>query len=163
LLNRAEDLKNSNNWREATEEMNELMTEWKKIGHIPREYGDELWEKFIAARHHFFNRKDSDRDKRKARFQNQLDSRLQQTEQFLEKIKEELADEESKLSEFAESLKNTTGEGHKEEELRKHLENLIQQIERKLPARREKVEEVAKQLEELQQKRGEATQENTAS
>lgn len=160
LLNRAEELKNSTNWREATEEMNELMTEWKKIGHIPREYGDELWEQFIGARHHFFNRKDADRDKRKARFQNQLDSRLQQTEQFLEKIKEELADEEAKLSEFTESLENTSGSGHKEEELRKHLTNLIQQIERKLPARREKIEEVSKQLEELQQKRGEAKEEN---
>jgi len=159
LLNRAEDLKHSGNWREATEEMNELMAEWKKIGHIPREYGDELWEKFIAARHFFFDRKDADRDKRKARFQNQLDSRLQQTEQFLEKIKEELADEEAKLQEFAQSLKETTGEGPKEEELRKHLENLIQQIEKKLPVRREKIVEVSKQLEELQQKKGEVTHE----
>lgn len=163
LLNRAEELKNSNNWREATEEMNELMTEWKKIGHIPREYGDIIWEKFISARHHFFKRKDEDRDKRKARFQNQLDVRLTQTEQFLAKIREELEDEEAKLAEFTESLKNTTGEGHKEDELRKHLENLIQQIEKKLPARREKVEEVSKQLEELQQKRGEAKEEKTVS
>jgi len=163
LLNRAEELKNSNNWREATDEMNELMTEWKKIGHIPREYGDVLWEKFISARHHFFKRKDDDRDKRKARFQNQLEVRMIQTEQFLDKIKAELEDEEAKLTEFTESLKNTTGEGHKEEELRRHLENLIQQIEKKLPARREKVEEVAKQLEELQQKKGEAKEEKTAS
>lgn len=92
-----------------------------------------------------------------------MDVRLIQTEQFLEKIKEELEDEEAKLTEFTESLKNTTGEGHKEDELRKHLENLISQIERKLPARREKVEEVSKQLEELQQKKGAAKEEKTAS
>lgn len=159
LMNRAEALKNSTNWREATEEMNELMAEWKKIGHIPREYGDELWEHFISARHHFFNRKDADREKRKERFQSQLDNRLVQTEQFLAKIKEELEDEEAKLAEFTESLKNAAGDGPKDVELRNHLNNLIQQIERKLPARREKVEEVSKQWEELQQKRGENTAE----
>jgi hypothetical protein len=161
LLNRAEQLKNSDSWKEVTEEMNDLMQEWKKIGHIPREYGDEIWERFIAARHHFFNRKDADRDRRKARFQNQLDSRFQQTKQFLDKIKAELEEEESKLADFRESLNNTTGSGSKEEELRKHLENLIHQIERKIPARKEKINEVSRQYEELLQKRSEAKPERS--
>ncbi|WP_118974113.1 DUF349 domain-containing protein [Taibaiella koreensis] len=155
LLNRAEHLKQSENWKEVTEEMNDLMQEWKKIGHIPREYGDEIWERFIAARHLFFDRKDADRDKRKARFQNQLDSRFQQTRQFLDKIRAELEEEESKLADFRESLNNTTGTGSKEDELRRHLENLIHQIEKKLPARREKIAEVTRQYEELHQKRSE--------
>lgn len=161
LLNRAEQLKDSNNWKEATEEMNELMQEWKKIGHIPREYGDEIWEKFIAARHHFFNRKDADRDKRRAKFQNQLDSRFHQTRQFLDKIKAELEEEESKLADFRESLENTNGTGAKEDELRKHLENLIAQIEKKIPARKEKIAEVSRQYEELLQKRNEAKPEKS--
>jgi hypothetical protein len=155
LLNRAEQLQNSDNWKEVTDEMNELMQEWKKIGHIPREYGDEIWERFIAARHHFFNRKDTDRDKRKARFQNQLDGRWQQTRQFLEKIQNELKEEEDKLADFRESLNNTTGNSSKEEELRKHLENLIHQIEKKIPARQEKIQEVSRQLDELEQKKKE--------
>ena len=161
LLNRAEQLKNSDSWKEVTEEMNDLMQEWKKIGHIPREYGDEIWERFIAARHHFFNRKDADRDKRKARFQNQLDSRFQQTRQFLDKIKSELEEEESKLADFRESLNNTTGSGTKEEELRKHLENLIHQIEKKIPARKEKINEVSRQYEELLQKKTEGKPERS--
>jgi len=161
LLNRAEQLKNSDNWREATEEMNDLMQEWKKIGHIPREYGDEIWERFIAARHHFFNRKDADRDRRRARFQNQLDSRFQQTRQFLDKIRAELKEEENKLADFRESLNNTTGSGVKEEELRKHLESLIAQIEKKIPARKEKIAEVSRQLEELQHKKEEARAEKS--
>lgn len=161
LLNRAEQLKNSDNWKEATEEMNELMQEWKKIGHIPREYGDEIWERFIAARHHFFNRKDADRDKRKARFQHQLDSRYEQTRQFLEKIQSELEEEEQKLTDFRESLRNTTGNDGKDVELRRHLENLIAQVEKKIPARREKITEVSRQLEELEQKKGETRTEKS--
>jgi hypothetical protein len=156
LLNRALELKNSSQWKEATEELNELMTEWKKIGTVPREYGDQLWEDFIAARHYFFKRKDEDRDKRRARFHNQLDTRIQQTQQFLEKITEELNDEESKLVEFRNSLQNTTDTGTaKELELKRHLEQLIQQIERKLPTRKAKIEEVQQQYDELKAKREE--------
>lgn len=156
ILNRAEALKNSENWRETTDEMNELLTEWKKIGYIPREYGDTIWEAFIAARQHFFNRKDADREKRKTRFQNQLNTRYQQTKQFLDKIVEELTDEENKLVEFNESLSNTEENGNaKDMELRKHLQNLIQQIERKLPARKNKIEEVKQQLAELEQRKAE--------
>lgn len=152
LLNRAEVLKDTNSWRESTEELNELMTEWKKIGYIPREYGDDIWERFLAARKHFFERKDADREKRKARFQHQLESRYQQTKQFLLKIKAELKEEEDKLSEFTTSLEHTDPEARgKEQELRAHLTNLIQQIEVKLPGRREKVVEVEQQLVELQQ------------
>ncbi len=149
LLNRAEQIKSSTGWKETTDEMNELLSEWKTIGHVPRKYGDELWEKFIAARQHFFNRKDEDREKRKSRFLNRVDNRYQQTRQFLEKIKEELEEEEEKLEDFKESLKNTTGNSAKEQELRKHLENLIAQTEKKIPERKKKVEEVTKQYEEL--------------
>ncbi len=162
LLNRAEQLQHSHEWKAATEEMNELMQEWKKIGHVPRKYGDELWEKFIAARHYFFDRKDEDREKRKSRFQNQMDSRYQQTKQFLQKIKDELREEEEKLNDFQESLKNTTGDSPKEIELRRHLENLIHQIEKKIPERKEKINEVAKQYEELQEKRNEIKTEEQA-
>lgn len=153
LMNRAEALKGSTSWRESTDELNELMVEWKKIGHIPREYGDEAWERFIAARKYFFERKDADREKRKARFQSQVESRYQQTRQFLDKIRTELAEEEDKLEEFKASLLQLHPEtGGKELELKTHLENLIRQIEEKLPGRREKVAEVEQQLAELEQK-----------
>ena len=72
LVKRAEELKHSTQWRETTEEMNELLAEWKKIGPVPREYGDTLWEQFIAARKSFFNRKDEDREKRKQYFERKM-------------------------------------------------------------------------------------------
>ncbi len=65
LVERAETLKNSNRWGETTGELNELFDEWKKIGQIPRAYGDKLWEEFNAARRFFFARKDANRENRK--------------------------------------------------------------------------------------------------
>ena len=155
LVNRAEQIQHSDNWREVTDELNDLMKEWKKIGHVARKHSDELWERFIGPRNKFFERKDADRDRRKARFRNQAESRLKQTREFLEKIKTELQEEEDKLADFKESLNNTTGEGPKEDELRKHLENLIRQVENKLPGRKQKIADVTQQLEELEQKMSE--------
>jgi len=155
LVNRAEQIQRSDSWREVTDEMNELMQEWKKIGHVAREHSDELWNRFIGARNGFFERKDADRDRRKARFKNQAEGRLRQTREFLDKIKQELQEEEEKLADFKESLSNTTGEGGKEAELRRHLENLIRQLETKLPGRKQKIADVTQQLEELEQKMNE--------
>ncbi len=155
LLQRAEALKTSTDWRETSDEMNELMAEWKKVGRVSRVHEDRLWERFLAARKYFFERKDADRDKRKARFHSQLDNRWQQTKQFLHKIKAELEEEEEKLVDFKESLSQTTGSSAKEIELRQHLENLIRQIEIKIPERKEKIEEVAQQFTELDAKRTE--------
>jgi hypothetical protein len=152
LADRAEALKNATNWHETTLELNEMMQEWKNTGPIPREYGDTVWEKFIAARKYFFGRKDEDREKRKAKFQHQINNRLHQTTQFLDKISAEVREDEEKLSDFKESLQNTTGGSAKEEELRQHLKGLIRQIESQLPGRKEKIEEVKKQKEELTQR-----------
>lgn len=153
LVNRAEQIMNSTDWRATTDEMNELMAEWRKIGYVNRAQGDELWSRFIGARKHFFDRKDADREKKKARFQSQFQSRLQQTREFLNKIAAELKEEEDKLEDFQQSLANTTGEGSKENQLREHLKNLIAQTTQKLPDRRAKVKEVEAQLADLERKK----------
>lgn len=153
LVNRAEQIMNSTDWRATTDELNELMTEWKKIGYVNRAQGDELWSRFINARKHFFDRKDADREKKKAKFQSQFQSRLQQTREFLNKISAELKEEEDKLEDFQQSLANTTGDGPKENQLREHLKNLIAQTMQRLPDRRAKVKEVEAQLAELEGKK----------
>jgi hypothetical protein len=152
LLDRIETLKNSTDWREATQEINELMATWKTIGPIPREYGDTLWEQFIAARQFFFKRKDEDRDARKNRFIQQTNNRLQQSRAFLETIEGELAEDESKLAEFKEILANTADEDAKDREIKSNLVKLVDQIERKIPNRKAKIEDVKVQIAELEQK-----------
>ncbi len=151
LLKRAEVLQHSRQWREATEEINELMTEWKKIGPVPREHSNEIWEQFISARKKFFARKDEDRERRMQHAEKQKSSRLQQMHNFLSKLEDELKEEQEKLEDFSNGLNNITP-GLKEEELRAHLQKLIAQAEHKIKHKEEKLRDVAKQLEELEQK-----------
>ncbi|MGN6567785.1 MAG: DUF349 domain-containing protein [Flavipsychrobacter sp.] len=151
LLNRAEKLKNSTHWKDASDEMNELMTEWKKIGPLSREHSNTMWEQFIAARKYFFNRKDENREQRKRHAEKQMQTRVEQTRNFLTKLEEELKDEEDKIADFTNGLQNITP-GHKAEELRQHLEKLIEQSKERVKRRAEKIEEVKQQLEELEAK-----------
>lgn len=151
LLNRAEKLKNSTHWKDASDEMNELMTEWKKIGPLSREHSNPMWEQFIGARKHFFNRKDENREQRKRQAEKQMSNRVEQTRNFLSKLEEELKDEEDKIEDFTNGLQNITP-GYKAEELRQHLERLIEQGAERIKRRTEKIAEVKKQLDELEAK-----------
>src|SRR5690606_15422100 len=56
LLDIAEKIKDSDNWKETTQEMKRIQAQWKKIGHVPRSESDKIWKQFRAACNYFFNR-----------------------------------------------------------------------------------------------------------
>jgi len=152
LLDRMETLKDSIDWRTATDEINELWATWKSIGPIPREYGDSLWEQFVAARQYFFKRKDDDREARKQRFTQQIKSRLEQSHTFLATLKSELEEDENRLSEFMDILSNHPDEDTKDKEIKANLQKLVEQLERKIPNKRAKIADVEAQIRELEEK-----------
>jgi hypothetical protein len=152
LVTRAEQIQHSDNWREATDEFNELMTEWKKIGPVPRESSEQLWERFIKARRAFFDRKDADRERRNARFKSQAESRLKEKRDFIALLESELQDDEGRLKEFTESVANTEVKDGKDEEIREHLQTLIRQLESKIPIKKKKIEDARAQLAEMEKK-----------
>ncbi len=57
LAERAEALKESSDWREASEQFIAMQKEWKTIGSVPKKYSDALWARFTAACDYFFDRK----------------------------------------------------------------------------------------------------------
>ncbi|MCB0699558.1 MAG: DUF349 domain-containing protein [Chitinophagales bacterium] len=163
LLKRAEDLQGSTQWRETTAEINELMDEWKKIGPVPRKHSDEIWKRFIGARKEFFNRKDASRERRKKAYESRSKERVKQTHDFVDKLEAEIREEEEKLADFQEAINNITPGDKKEHELREHLTKLIGQTEKKLEHKKEKLDEVTKQLGTLETKEAEKTEEQKES
>ena len=148
LLKRAEDLKHSTQWREATGEFTELMEEWKQIGPVPREHSRRIWQEFMAARSFFFDRKDADRDKRNERFQQQSVARVDSQRQFLKKLEDELAEEKDNLADFRVSIGNITP-GPKAKELHEHLTKLIAQSEERIGRKEAKLEQVRKEVQAI--------------
>jgi len=57
LVERAETLAGSSDWKETSAQMRDLMTEWKAAGRAPRDVEDALWAKFRAAQDSFFARR----------------------------------------------------------------------------------------------------------
>lgn len=151
LVERAEKLKNSSRWGETTAEMTALMDEWKKIGHIPREYGDALWDSFNAARKHFFARKDANREQRKKQYEAHKSARVQHALNMVHQLEREIQEEEEKIADFKNGLENITP-GKKAEELRAHLETLIADCTAKLKRMREKYEAAKVEADEAEKK-----------
>lgn len=57
LCEKAEALKDSTDWKDATDKMIALQKEWKTIGSVARKHSDVIWKRFITACDHFFENK----------------------------------------------------------------------------------------------------------
>ena len=54
LVEEAESLQESTEWRRTADRLIELQKQWKTIGAVPRKYSEQLWKRFTAACDKFF-------------------------------------------------------------------------------------------------------------
>lgn len=59
LCIQAEAMKDSTDWKKATDEYVRIQKRWKEIGPVPRKQSDAIWKRFREACDHFFARKKS--------------------------------------------------------------------------------------------------------
>ena len=57
LCERAEALRECEDFNKAAEEIKELQAKWKKIGTVPRRQSDEIWQRFQTACNYFYEEK----------------------------------------------------------------------------------------------------------
>lgn len=71
LVEQAEALKDSEDWKETTEKLVELQKQWKTIGPVPHKDSEVQWRRFTAACDAFFDRKkNTQNEKKKAEIEN---------------------------------------------------------------------------------------------
>jgi hypothetical protein len=85
LIEIAESLKESEDWEVATEAMKKVQADWKKIGHVPRKFSDDIWNKFKAACNSYFDRYHDQKNSVSKEQQANVDAK----KAFLETLKEE--------------------------------------------------------------------------
>ena len=85
LIEIAESLKESEDWEVATEAMKKIQADWKKIGHVPRKFSDDIWNKFKAACNSYFDRYHDQKNSVSKEQQANVDAK----KTFLETLKEE--------------------------------------------------------------------------
>ena len=54
LVEKAQALSDSTDWKATSDKLIALQKEWKTIGMVPKKIGDQLWHDFLAACNHFF-------------------------------------------------------------------------------------------------------------
>lgn len=57
LVEKAEALKDSTDWKKTTDELVALQKEWKTIGTVAKKYSDVIWTRFQSACDYFFEQK----------------------------------------------------------------------------------------------------------
>ena len=107
LIEKAEALMESTDWKVTTDNMIALQKEWKTIGAVPKKAGDELWSKFLEACNKFFearnaanagtrNEERTNLDKKKAII-SQLKELVEGSVDDLQEKVKELVDEYAKI------------------------------------------------------------------
>lgn len=133
IVNHAEELQNSNEFEQGTQEFNNMFEEWRKIGRVPKEYGDEPWERFLKAKKIFFERKDENREKRREEFKKNYNEKVSKDRAFYNRISKELEREEDLLFDIEDRIKNlpaTLRSYEKREELKEMIVGIKENIER---------------------------------
>ena len=60
LIEQAEALKDSTDWKKTSDKLIELQKQWKEIGAVPRKKSEQLWKRFRAACDAFFDKRDKE-------------------------------------------------------------------------------------------------------
>jgi hypothetical protein len=58
IIEQAESLSGSTDWKKTSDVLIELQRQWKEIGAVPRKKSEQLWKRFRAACDAFFNERD---------------------------------------------------------------------------------------------------------
>jgi hypothetical protein len=84
IIEKAEALEKSEDWKTTTSELIQLQKRWKEIGPVPRRESDKLWKRFRVACDNFFNRK--------SKYYENIDSTFEENLKMKEAVIKEMED-----------------------------------------------------------------------
>ena len=83
LVEKAQALADSTDWKKTGDKLIALQKEWKKIGIVPRKIGDQLWKDFLEACNKFFEA----RNKQNASARNEEHTNLDKKREVIAQLK----------------------------------------------------------------------------
>ncbi len=98
LVEKANEIKESEDWLTTMEEFKKLQREWKEIGPVPQKMREKIFAEFKKAGDHFFDRKRANSDSQEADFH----ENLKKKEAICENIEKETGSKESSIEQLKE-------------------------------------------------------------
>ena len=110
LCEKAEALKDSQDWKKTTEALVALQKEWKTVGPVVKKQSDAVWKRFVSACAYFFEQK----AKLTVNVRQEERNNLKQKKAVIAAINEQLAnaDEKEAVKNIRELMKQWQGIGH---------------------------------------------------
>ncbi len=117
IIAKAKEVINKNNFKKGTEEMKQLLEEWKLAGRLNKDKDDELWNQFSEVRKEFFDKKNEYFENLKASFAE--NKKLK--EELIEKAKEvakieNIKEAGNKVNELMEEWKKVGSAGRRDDD-----------------------------------------------
>lgn len=151
LVARAEEYSKSTQWKATVQSIKELQAEWRTVGPAPSNKAEGVWRRFRAAIDLFFERqaayfaqRNQDVDKR----QDQMLDALERKREQANRVRESVERDEENLKRWQASL-TEVHPGDRSEELRASLDAKIADVESKLPAKRQRLDELEASIKEI--------------
>ena len=76
LITKAEELKDSTDWKNTADKIKRLQSDWKRIGHAGVKHEQKLWKKFRGACDHFFSSREAHFKEQDKAFEENYTSKL---------------------------------------------------------------------------------------
>ena len=100
LVEKAQALQDSTDWKSTSDKLVALQKEWKTIGMVPKKMGEQLWADFQAACNKFFDA----RNAANAGTRGEEKSNLAKKQEVIEKLKAITAETEGNVQEIVQKL-----------------------------------------------------------
>lgn len=107
LVEKAQALTDSTDWKSASDKFITMQKEWKTIGMVPKKLGDQLWNDFMTACNHFFEARNAANAGAKSAEHENLDKKkniIAQLQQLVDQTDEGLQEKVQKLIEEYNSI-----------------------------------------------------------
>ena len=134
LCEKAEELKDSSDWKKTADELVKIQKEWKTIGPVPRKYSDSLWKRFISACDYFFERKEKEFSSQKETEYSNLEKKKTIISQLNEYLNTEASQESAKTVRALMSEWNSVGfvPFKEKDNIYKEYQNVLDKLFKKL-------------------------------
>lgn len=128
LIELAESLKDSEDWEETTNTMKRIQSDWKKIGHVPRKFSDDIWKRFKGACNHYFDRLHARRNELNQEQQAVVDAKKEFLDELKEKASASLDEVKEAISKWRDLGRLPRAARHLEGKFNKQVDTLLEQL-----------------------------------
>ena len=165
LVEKAQALQDSTDWKSTADKLIALQKEWKTIGMVPKKQGDQLWNDFLAACNKFFEARNAATADSRNEERNNLEAKRNIVEQLKELAEGTAENIQQKVQELVEQYQQVGHVPYKEKDkLYKEYHEVLDKLYKELniSTARRRLDNFKSQLKNVA-KRGEDALDNERS